>query len=119
MIVHAGPDWLGRNLMPFIPGPAKDLKILLTVAQQYAFVFDVGRDHLRHAAPSRKSRVEMTAVPANLDPPPEEMPFDEPIEEPPETPNRYTEPHPAETPGRPVDPVPDRLPPEFRPTPRR
>lgn len=41
---------------------------------------------------------------------PEEMPFDEPIEEPPAKPDRYAEPHPAERPGRPDDPKPSHRP---------
>jgi len=43
---------------------------------------------------------------------PEEMPFDEPAEEPPGKPTPYAEPSPADDPGRPVDPQPS-VPPEF------
>jgi len=42
----------------------------------------------------------------------EEMPFDEPAEEPLGQPRPYAEPSPADDPGRPVDPQPS-TPPEF------
>jgi hypothetical protein len=43
---------------------------------------------------------------------PEEMPFDEPAEEPPGKQAPYAEPSPADDPGRPIDPQPS-TPPEF------
>jgi hypothetical protein len=43
---------------------------------------------------------------------PEEIPFDEPVEEPPAKLSPYAEPSPEDDPGRPVDPQPSS-PPEF------
>ena len=95
-------------------------KIFCAITQQYALVFPAAEEHLdASCTPGRKSENEMTIVTAGQDPRPEEVPFDEPIEEPPEVPDRYAEPNPSETPARPRDPGPSYCPPEFRRTPHR
>lgn len=48
-------------------------------------------------------------------PRPEEIPFNEPVEEPPTEPIPYAEPGPAEDPRVPVDPMPSTYPPELPP----
>jgi hypothetical protein len=46
---------------------------------------------------------------------PQEIPFEEPAEEPPLEPNRFSEPGSPETPPRPAEPQPDLFPPECPP----
>jgi hypothetical protein len=46
---------------------------------------------------------------------PQEIPFEEPAEEPPLELNRFSEPGPPETPPRPAEPQPDLFPPECPP----
>ena len=43
---------------------------------------------------------------------PDELPFDEPVGEPPREPNPYDEPSPAEYPGAPDEPMPSNFPPD-------
>ena len=46
---------------------------------------------------------------------PEELPFNEPVGEPPYEPDPYAQPYPAESPRLPADPMPLIYPPEIPP----